>query len=547
MTKRPDEAGGDLRDETPASVRASGRGRRLGGVPAFDYLSSTLPLAGTYRAIMGVFLANSETFGISIPTDVVFAKLESSCVAHEARSPEHLETLLENLERWSNVSRTQDTSLARTIEDLKRKRSLWRITEEGRLAEEAARRIEATLGASGALRSNLLAALGVGIDDLVKLAGKSTLDAADGRTADTLMRTIFAQAKELADSASAFIAQLDDFLGTPEITADSFVLAREVIVDYVGGFLTELRRTAPLIAEALKEVNGAGADLLITAAATSNPPPTLDPTLDPIEVEAARIRERWEGVVAWFIGSASERARERDLADRAADAIGSLLRIMARLNDARRHTISRSRDFVELARWFEKADDDGTAHRIWHAVFGLGSSRHFTQGEDEDQSHAGGSWWTRRPMIVDPHLRSFARSEGRRGPIELEDTSAARARIRARVLARAEERNRALERFLDRGEQRLSRLGTLTDAEFDLVVEALGLATGTHPEPDGSRLAVALDDRYIIKLVPPGAGEPLALFGCPRGELRGLDYRLTLESAQVVSRRSVAHAPARAS
>jgi len=110
---------------------------------------------------LGVFLANSETFGISIPTDVVFAKLESSCVAHEARSPEHLETLLENLERWSNVSRTQDTSLARTIEDLKRKRSLWRITEEGRLAEEAARRIEATFGASGALRSNLLAALGV--------------------------------------------------------------------------------------------------------------------------------------------------------------------------------------------------------------------------------------------------------------------------------------------------------------------------------------------------------------------------------------------------
>jgi len=133
---------------------------------------------------------------------------------HEARSPEHLETLLENLERWSNVSRTQDTSLARTIEDLKRKRSLWRITEEGRLAEEAARRIEATFGASGALRSNLLAALGVGIDDLVKLAGKTTLDAADGRTADNLMRTIFAQAKELADSASAFIAQLDDFLGT---------------------------------------------------------------------------------------------------------------------------------------------------------------------------------------------------------------------------------------------------------------------------------------------------------------------------------------------
>jgi len=59
------------------------------------------------------------------------------------------------------------------------------------------------------------------------------------------------------------------------------VLAREVIVDYVGGFLTELRRTAPLIAEALKEVNGAGADLLITAAATSNPPADTGPNSRP--------------------------------------------------------------------------------------------------------------------------------------------------------------------------------------------------------------------------------------------------------------------------
>src|SRR4051794_15457510 len=51
------------------------RRRRMGGVPVFDYLGSTLPLAGTYRAIMGVFFANADTFAIAVPTETVLAQL----------------------------------------------------------------------------------------------------------------------------------------------------------------------------------------------------------------------------------------------------------------------------------------------------------------------------------------------------------------------------------------------------------------------------------------------------------------------------------------
>lgn len=508
--------------------------RRLGGVAAFDYLNSALPLAGTYRAIMGVFLANSETFGISIPTEQVYARLQADETPHEARSAEHLEGLLENLERWGNVSRTQDASLAKTIEDLKRKRSLWRITEEGRLAEEAARRIEASLGAQGALRSNLLAALDEDVGELAALARKEVLDEADGRAADNLLRAIFGQAKELADSASAFIANLDDFLSSPEITSDAFVLAREVIVGYVGGFLTDLRRTAPVIATTIEEIPTADAERLIAAAARSNPPPSLDPDVDAVEVESARIRERWQGVAAWFVGAGSEQARSRDLANRAGDAITSLLRILARLNDARHRTISRSRDFVALARWFEAAPDDATAHRIWHAAFGLAGARHFSQVyEDEDEVRVGTSWWTHPALAVDPRLRSLGRNEARGRPPALEDTSAAQARIRDSVRARTELRARALTRFLDAGEQRLSTLPELTDDEFEVVTEALATALPTRSEADGSYLASSLDGRYLIRLAAPPAGMPLADVRCPRGTLRGLDWAIELVSVSV--------------
>jgi uncharacterized protein (TIGR02677 family) len=507
------------------------RARRLGGVPVFDYLGSSLPLAGTYRAIMGVFFANAETFAIAVPTDSVLAQLAASGVPHEVRDTEHLESLLENLERWGNVSRTQDASLARTIEDLKRKRSLWRITEEGRLAEETARRIEESFGTKGALRSNLLAALETSIGDLAALARKPALDVADGTAADNLLRAVFGQAKELADSASAFIGELDEFLSTPEITSDQFVIARDVIVGYVGGFLSDLRKRAPGIADAIHELASDDAERLIAAAAASNPPPSLTPGVDPVQLEAARIRARWDGLAAWFIGTAAEPPRSRDLANRAAEAIATLLRILARLNEARHRTISRARDFVTLARWFEEAPDDETAHRIWHATFGLAPARHFTQGyEDEDEVRAGTSWWTHRALVVEPHLRSVSRNDGRGRPAALEDTRAAQARIRARVRARASARAASLARFVDAGLQPLSTLPELSDDEFEVVTDSLATALAAKREADGSWLVPSLDGRYFIRIVPPPQGAPLAEVRCPRGVLRGLDYGLELVS-----------------
>ncbi len=534
---RTDGDGPGIKGEANPPLRPR-RARRLGGVPVFDYLGSSLPLAGTYRAIMGVFFANAETFAIAVPTESVLAQLAASGVPHEVRDAEHLEGLLENLERWGNVSRTQDASLARTIEDLKRKRSLWRITEEGRLAEETARRIEESFGTKGALRSNLLAALDTSIGDLATLARKPALDAADGITADNLLRAVFGQAKELADSASAFIGELDEFLSTPEITSDQFVIARDVIVGYVGGFLTDLRQTAPGIADTIRELAAEVAERLIEAAAASNPPPSLVPGEDPVAIESARIRARWDGVAAWFIGSAGEAARSRDLANRAAEAIASLLRILARLNDARHRTISRARDFVTLARWFEQAPDEDTAHRIWHAAFGLAPARHFTEGyEDEDEIRVGTSWWTHRALVIEPHLRSVSRNDGRGRPQALEDTRAAQARIRARVRERARARTESLARFLDAGQQPLSALPELTDGEFEVLTDSLATALATKREDDGTWLTPSLDGRYFIRLVPPPAGAPLAEVRCPRGGLRGADYGFELVSTAAPARR----------
>jgi uncharacterized protein (TIGR02677 family) len=241
------------------------------------------------------------------------------------------------------------------------------------------------------------------------------------------------------------------------------------------------------------------------------------------------------------VGSATEQARSRDLANRAADAITSLLRILARLNDARHRTISRSRDFIALAHWFEDADDEASAHRIWHAVFGLAGARHFMNPyPDEDEIRVGTSWWTHPALVVDPGLRSLGRNDGRGRPAALEDTRAVQAFLRDRAAAATAARAVALDRFLDRGPQQLSDLPALTDGEFEIVTEALATTLVTKAEADGSYLALSADGRYLIRLIPPAPGASLTDVHCPRGRLRGPDYALELVAGAAAGTTTVA-------
>jgi TIGR02677 family protein len=505
-------------------------GRRLGAVRQFDYLSTSMTLAGTYRAVMSVFAANRETFGIALPTAEVWDRLRRSGIDHEVTGLDHLETILETLDSKGNLRRSQDTALARTIAELTAKRSLWRITEEGWRAEQAAKAVEEAFAEKGALRSNTLADLSRLLDDLLAFARKDPLDREDWALLEVVFGDIFNRSMHLASNASTFIGTLDEFLMSPDFTTDAFILVRDEIVGYVSDFLTDLRTVAPNLARVIEEVETLGVERLYAAAAASNPPPTFDGS-DPVEKETARIRDQWAGVVSWFRGSAGQPATARFLADRASGAINTLIQVLGRINDARHHRISRSRDFIALARWFSDAPDDAAAHRIWHAVFGLSPARHLRiPVDDPDLVRGTPSWWDVDPVRIPPRLRELGEVDNRGRPGQIEDTSAGIEHLRAMVETAEARRVEALDHFLDRGPMPMSSLGNLEDSEFDLLLDCLSAALSTRPDRDG-HLAVSLDGRYLISLSVPDDKAPLAVVSCSRGTMRSADCTIDLTSA----------------
>ena len=516
-------------------------GRRLGPVKQFDYLSSDWPLAGTYRAIMAVFVANRATFGIPIPTEEAWARLCASEFAFACRDAGELDGLLERLEQRGNLRRSQDMQLVRTISELRAKRNLWQVTDEGWRAERAAREVEAVLRETGALRADALAALRRALDELTDYAAAAAVDADAPGLLAILFGDLANRTEQLADNASTFIATLDEHLMRPEITVTLFLTLRDAIVDYVEDFLVDLRTSNPVIESQIRSLEETPAlARLIGLAAGYQPRPTFDGS-DWRTAEEARIRDGWATVRHWFVDSDEDQAVARYLGRRASGAIADLVRILGRLNEGRHRTASTTQDFVTLARWFDATPDDnpGAAHRIWHAAFGLGAPRHLRDAHpDEAELRGNPPWSDVSPIRLPPRLRQAGDLVAVGRTAYIADNRSDLAWIEEREACAAAERSAAVARFLDQGPFRISELPVLREAEFRLILDCLDVALGSASEPAGAPIARSLDGRFLVAVEIPPAGGPAADLAGPHGTLRGDDYRIELASAAARSEAS---------
>lgn len=513
-------------------------GPARGSVRTFDYLSIGSLLAPTYRAIVSIFLDRREVFEFTLSTDEVWIALNASGLDHQVADPGYLETVLANLADRGNLHKSQSTAAAATIADLRERRSLWRLTEAGFLAETAAREVEAVFERTGALRRTALAALRSQLEgDLARFLAEDELDAEDGALLAVLFDEIFAKTEDLRASAQTFMTTLDTHLARPELTLGAFAEVRDAIFGHVDAFLAELARSGPAIGRSIAGADPIALDRLIAAAAAAEPEPTFDGS-DPVARTQGKLRGKWHGLERWFCGSAGADPTFRFLQARAEESIGTLIRLLRRLNEARGRPLTKPRDFITLARWFESAIDSGEANRIWHAAFGLSPARHLgypvdSEGEAWTQVV---SWWDSPSVGIPPRLRLHGQAPSSTGhPGVMEDLTANLERLRAKVEASAAPEIAATLRFVDRGPLRLSELGQLDGTEFALLRTWLARAFRARRSGNDTILVESLDGRYLVEVHPAQEGDHLVRIETPGGRFESPDHRIEVTSAGSVA------------
>src|SRR5262249_30642270 len=255
------------------------------------------------------------------------------------------------------------------------------------------------------------------------------------------------------------------------------------LIEYGKRLIGELQQESDCIAETILEIEAAGFEQLLRDVDNSS---IRDRTGISNGAEDAQWHSQCQPLRRWFIAQPGSPSTSQILRDRAAAAIAGLLRSIRNHRDERRGIIDRTTDFLILARWFAEATTDEDAHRLWHAAFGLNSSRHWTiddasLNDRESQSISPDTSWRDAPplgILTQSQKYSVQSSVGALSRII--DRGAEKEKLAVSSREEAERLLNAQRRFCNSGRVRLSDLQFLETNEFDLLLDLLGEAMSSR-------------------------------------------------------------------
>lgn len=500
---------------------------------AFSYVVAEK--AALYRAVMAVFAEAKAHFIVHLRPEDVQERLAGDTPL------DGITAALGQLVNWGNLQAEPDTSRVTTVEEFYRARYLYQITRQGEAAERALRTFDEELGRRGALQT-------VALED-IRLRLRSLLEQAvavepDAMQVHYLLRDLAQVFGDLAENARAFMTGLGRTLELRGADRDAFIAYKERLVGYIERFIGDLVTTSAEIATLIQRLDAPGEHgrpierLLVLVGEREVADAAPDPEQADAESHAraaaqARWAGHWDGLKAWFLGSAERPSQSALLRARARRAVSQLLEAVMRLNERRLGRSDRSADFRALARWFLECEDDADAHRLWRAAFGLTPARHLSvdtatlERWAEAPVPASTPWREAPPLAVSPRLRATGSYRKPGAAPRLQRRDRERSYL-ARLLAEeAMEVRAARRRLASGGRRRLSELGELDPNAFRLFLGLLGEALAAARGEDAPVRTVTADGSLAIELEPLGPGTE-AMIETPLGTFRGRDHWLRI-------------------
>ncbi|MYU14186.1 TIGR02677 family protein [Streptomyces sp. SID8361] len=450
------------------------RGEAWQRLTAYSYLSA--PERLEHVAIMRVFCA---TLLADMAVPDVLAKLTDSGGPASGLDAETLAVRLEQLVRWGNLLRSSHTVKASSITEYQRARSRYQLSKLGERIQRDADEVLAGADAAREVSSELLALVERGLRELTRLVQEP--GGVEAQDALERVSTIFVQFTEFADSVRDFYAYLGQVLARYDLDSAEYHGFKELLLDYVEAITEDVSFRAPRIAAVLSSLWPQLPDLLDRLDAHSRGLAGAKAGLEGeagIRVQRSRGREMadWEALRGWFSDADGQGSQVDQLRDATLRALQSLLANAKRMLRSASGEMSRRKDLLRLARWFDESAPD-EAHDIAVAAFGLYSTRHLGVPPAMDEGvPAYTSWWTGPVVKVPVALRERGNRAQRGRASAVEDHSQQKRRLQQAARDRAAARQAAAEE-LRSASGRFAQV-RLTSAALALLLELLATALG---------------------------------------------------------------------
>ncbi|WP_432075973.1 TIGR02677 family protein [Streptomyces wuyuanensis] len=457
---------------------------------AYTYLSA--PERLEHVAIMRVF-CSTLLADLAVPD--VMAKLRQAGGSAAGLDPDTLTVRLEQLVQWGNLLRSSHTVKASSISEYQRSRSRYQLSKLGERIQRDADGVLAEADAAREVSNELLALVERGLRELADLVtAPGGIEPQDGLER---ISTLFVQFTEFADSIRDFYAYLGQVLSRYDLDGAEYQGFKELLLDYVEAITEDVAFRAPRISGTLDTLWPHLPPLLDRLDTHAQGLAGLSPQGEScMETRVQRSRGReladWEGLRGWFSDTGGQGSQVDQLRDATLRALQSLLANAKRMLRSATGEMSRRKDLLRLARWFDEAAPQD-AHDIAVAAFGLYGARHLGVPPATDEVvPAYTSWWTGPVVEVPVALRERGSRAQRGRASAVEDHSAQKQRLRETARQRAAARAAAADE-LRSASGRFAEV-RLTSAALGLLLELLATALGNaqlsrHVSTDGERTA----------------------------------------------------------
>ncbi|GAA1926967.1 hypothetical protein GCM10009716_38810 [Streptomyces sodiiphilus] len=441
---------------------------------AYTYLSA--PERLEHVAIMRVF-CGTLLADLAVPD--LMAKLREAGGPGAGLDADTLTARLEKLVQWGNLLRSSHTVKASSISEYQRSRSRYQLSKLGERVQRDADGVLAGADAAREVSNELLALVERGLRELAeRVTVPGGIDPRDGLER---VSTLFVQFTEFAESVRDFYAYLGQVLARYDLDSAEYQGFKELLLDYVEAITEDVAFRAPRISAALDTLWPHLPGLLARLDAHAQGLTGLSSPGDgrpETRVQRSRGREiaDWEGLRGWFVDTDGDGSQVDQLRDATLRALQSLLANAKRMLRSATGEMSRRRDLLRLARWFDEAAPQD-AHDIAVAAFGLYGARHLGIPPAADEVvPAATSWWT-GPVVEVPVALRERGSRAQRGRMSsAEDHSEQKRRLREAARRQAAARAAAADE-LRSASGRFAEM-RLTSAALGLLLELLATALG---------------------------------------------------------------------
>src|SRR5262245_16891435 len=490
----------------------------------------TAEKAPLYRAIMHVFMEANAVFTFHLRPRQILERITATGFSATV-DQEEIDSALSQLTEWGNLEAFPDTADVTTVEDFYKQRYFFQLTSEGEAAQRALDSFEARSDCVVELRRRDLTDIRNVLRQLSRLLRAAELDS------DEIHRqllTLQHRFESLVGSAQKFMGELQRKIDQQRIDDGDSITGKQRVINYLQRFISELVIATDDIAQAVVEIEGAGIERLLQAAAAR----TIIDEMDSGPENLTRALRQWQSVWNrfrdWFISRPGCSSNSDVLRGQARESMPALLNIITCINDRLITRIDRSNDLRVLARWFMEASSEADAHRLWRAAFGLGSSRHLLINDSTLDHHEtqnvipDTSWLDAPPLNLSSRLRG-ATSPWRGGRLtRLIDRTAEKQKLAAATHEEALRILRAQNRFIAGTRMRLSDLGQLETDEFDVLLEFLGEEIVGLDFQDDPTEILSSDGSLKVRLEPTRDGQT-AFIQTSDGMFSGPDHWITVE------------------